>query len=275
MFNKNYLFNLRKILNTNNNNTKIIFYGDTITKSKPKLNLETIIGPTGPSGDRFSTKTQNALCLNPGKNITLFFKVEPGLAYITGNSVIVSEVGDNINSEFNTFEGTIQFYSFKSGEIAIKEITNIKGEFGENPHYYFVNLDGVDGAQGPIGPTGPSCISEDCNQLQLINNELTIPIQENPISYYVLNLKNNDEISKLNCYLKNNQQSTILIKLNYELQDTDSASIHPIFGINNNFINIIYLNYDIPYAIMVIHKIEKEIFCQCNPYYKNTFNIKI
>jgi len=276
MSNTNYLFNLRKMSNSNNNKPQVIFYGDNI--EKPNINLKTLIGPTGASGDRFATKTPYELILKPSTNSILIFKVEPGLAYISGNSVIVAEVGDNINSELNTFEGTIQFYSYKSGEIAIKEITNIKGEFGENPHYYFVNLDGVDGEmgeQGPIGPTGPTCISEDCNELFLTNNTITIPIQENPISYYKLNLKNNDEISKLNCYLKNNQQATILIKLNFDLQDTDIASIYPIIGINNNFINIIQLNNDIPSTIMVINKINKEIFCSCNQYYKNLFNIKI
>ncbi len=53
------------------------------------------------------------------------------------------------------------------------------------------------GEQGPIGPTGPSCISENCNELYLIDNTLIIPVQENPISYYTLNLKNKDK--KNNC----------------------------------------------------------------------------
>ena len=122
MTNTNYLFNLRKISNSNNNKSPVIIYGNTIQTPN---NLETLIGPTGAAGDRFATKTPYELILKPSANTILIFKVEPGLAYISGNSVIVAEVGDNINSELNTFEGTIQFYSKKTGEIVIKDIVNM------------------------------------------------------------------------------------------------------------------------------------------------------
>ena len=275
MTNTNYLFNLRKISNSNNNKSPVIIYGNTIQTPN---NLETLIGPTGAAGDRFATKTPYELILKPSENTILIFKVEPGLAYISGNSVIVAEVGDNINSELNTFEGTIQFYSKKTGEIVIKDIVNIHGEFGVKTCYYYVNLDGVDGApgeQGPIGPTGPSCISENCNELFLINNTITIPSQENPIAYYKLNLKNNDELQNINCSLKFNQEAIILIKLVFEDYDTlDIASIYQIKNIKNNFTNTIYLTVDSPYAIMNLNKIENNIFCSCRQYF-NSYNIKI
>ena len=130
------------------------------------------------------------------------------------------------------------------------------------------------GEQGPIGPTGPSCISENCNELYLTDNTVIIPVQENPISYYTLNLKNNDKILYLNCNLKYNQQSIILIKLDF-IEDTCSALISPINGINNNYTETIDLNFDIQYAIMTVTKIGNETFCGCIPYYKNLLNIKI
>lgn len=238
-----------------------------------------IIGPTGPAGlpgDRFATKTPYALVLRPSKNSTLIFKVEPGLAYISGNSVIVSEVGNDINSEFNTFEGTIQFYSQKSGEIVIKEITNIKGEFGQRQCYYNVNLDGVDGAmgeQGPIGPTGPSCISENCNELFLNNNTLIIPDQNNPIAYYKLLLNNNCCLENIECNLKNNQQANIMIKLNDVEQSI--SKIYPINGFNNNYIENIIIDNNRPYVLMILNKISNNIFNSCSQYYNDILNIKI
>ena len=277
MSNRNYLFNLRKIPNINNNNQPIIIYGNSINKIN---DLENIIGPTGPCGtpgDRFATKTECPLFLRPSKNTTLIFRVEPGLAYISGNSVIVSEVGDNINSELNTFEGTIQFYSAKSGEIVIKEITNIKGEFGERKCYYNINLDGVDGAmgeQGPIGPTGPSCISDSCDEIYLVENTIIIPNQNNHIAYYKLLLNNNCSIENIECNLKNNQQANIIIKLN-TIQQNLKAMICPINGFNNNYIDNIIIDNDKPYVLMTINKISTNIFNSCSQFYNDILNIKI
>lgn len=267
-----YLFKFRSNLNVINKN--IIKIENVSTKSTPY-----IIGPTGPAGtpgDRFATKTQYALVLNPGKNTTLIFKVEPGLAYISGNSVIVSEVGDNINSELNTFEGTIQFYSPKSGEIVIREITNIKGEFGHQC-YYNVNLDGVDGAmgeQGPIGPTGPSCVSDNCHDLFLNQTTLIIPTQNEPIKFYKLLLNDNSSIENIECNLNNNQEANIVIKLN-NVQQNPNAIIHPINGFNNNYIDNIVLDYTRPYVLMTINKISDNIFNKCVQFYNDILNIKI
>lgn len=263
----NYLFNFR---------TKTHLYKKNIIKinnyTKP---TEYIVGPQGPpgppglDGDRFATKTPYPLLLRPGNNVTLIFKVEPGLAYISGNSIIVSEVGDDINSELNTFEGTIQFYSAKSGEIVVKDIVNIKGEFGIRQCYYNVNLDGVDGA---MGPPGPSCISDKCIELFLDNNILNIPYQENPISHYFVLIDNNTEIHNINCNLTSNQQAIILIKLkNLE----NNAIIFPINDINTNYNENIILNINKPYAIITLNKICDEIFCNCDSYYRNMFNLKV
>ena len=96
-----------------------------------------LTGPTGPSGkdgDRFCTKTINKTYLNPSNDF-IVMNVDPGLAYISGNSVIVAQVADNINSELNTFEGTIQYYNKNSGQIIVKDITNIHGNFFKEEYY--------------------------------------------------------------------------------------------------------------------------------------------
>ena len=290
MFNrKDYLLNFRSNLNANQKN--IIKIDNYITNTKPHQNTVTQgppgpegpqgpQGPPGSPGDRFATKTQYTLKLRPTKTATLIFRVEPGLAYISGNSIIVSEVGDNINSELNTFEGTVQFYSSKSGEIVIKDITNIKGEFGINKCYYNVNLDGVDGAMGdqgppgPPGPPGPSCISEICNQLYLINNHLIIPQQDHPISHYELVLNANSYIQSIDCNLKTNQQANVVIKIDHNYNNIN-AFISPFSNTYNNYNDNLILDDEKPFVLMIVNKFNNNIFNNCTQYFKNYFNIKV
>jgi hypothetical protein len=251
----------------------------TIHSYIPKIISEVIEGPTGPSGkdgDRFCTKTINPLNFVPTKNAIMAFNVETGLAYISGNSVIVAEVPNNMNDELSTFEGTIQYYNSLTGHIIIKDITNIHGSF-ENECYYHVNLDGVDGApgeQGPPGPIGPSNISETNVSLILLDNTITIPEQIHPITYYTLNITNNDEIKSMQSNLKNNQLAVILIHLSDVCNNEESNAT--IFPMSNNEIHINYkkniiLNIDCSFVMIKIYNINNTIFMENVSYYKNNY----
>jgi hypothetical protein len=242
--------------------------------------LEGPMGPTGAAGrdgDRFCTKTINPTLVRPINNSFISFIVEPGLAYISGNSVIVAEVPSNLSDGLYTFEGTIQYYNKDTGNIFIKDITNIRGDFGTHECYYHVNLDGVDGVdgeQGPIGPTGPSNVSETHFSLILSDNNIIIPEQENPITYYTMNVNNNDEIKYIQSNLKNNQVAIILIELcDVNIIDTSFATFFTMYsiGININYNQNIILNQDMPFLIVKIYKINNNTFLECVPYYKNRF----
>jgi hypothetical protein len=271
-----YLFSLsKKTKNTNNiqpNNKKTIVQKSIIQKI-----IEGPTGPSGKDGDRFCTKTTNKIRLNPTRNSIIAINVEPGLSYISGNSVIVAEVPNHINDELNTFEGIVQYYSKLSGQIIIKDISNIHGEFKTPECYYHVNLDGIDGEQGPPGPPGPtgaSYTSETSLSLILLENTITIPEQVNQITYYTLNINNNDEIKGVQSNLKNNQTSIILINLS-DLQENDT-SVATIYTMYNNSISINYdknivLNQDIPFAMFKIYNIHNNIFLESVSYYKNNY----
>jgi hypothetical protein len=275
MSSNDYLFNLRisslsPRIKTSNSQTDLINYDKPYDKTYDKIE-----GPTGPAGDRFCTKTIRKTCLTPAENSLLIFNVEPGLAYISGNSVIVVEVATSLASELNSFEGTIHYYGKESGQIFITDITNIKGEFGNKECMYYVNLDGVDGApgeQGPPGPTGPSNISSTTISLQLYNDTIVIPHQFNTISYYTLNVDNLNELKNINCSLSNKQMAIILIKLNDVINNPNSvASIFPILSVNVNYNDIIKLNSETPFAIFTIYNIENLLFGDCKSYYKNNY----
>ena len=244
------------------------------------ITQQLIAGPTGAAGrdgDRFCTKTINPTRVRPTNNSFISLIVEPGLAYISGNSVIVAEVPSKLSDELYTFEGTIQYYSKDTGNIIIKDITNIHGDFGTHECYYHVNLDGVDGEQGPmgpIGPTGPSNVSETHIPLILLDNNITIPEQENPITYYTMNINNNDEIKNIKSNLKNNQVAIILIELcDINIIDTSFATFFTIYnnGININYNKNIILNQDTPFLIVKIYNINNNTFLECVPYFKNRF----
>lgn len=241
------------------------------------------IGPTGingKDGDRFCSRTTAKTNIRPTEKSFISMDIDPGLAYISGNSVIVAEVPNTINSELYTFEGTIQYYNKETGKIIIKDITNIHGDFGTHECYYFVNLDGVDGApgeEGPIGPTGlqgPSGISETSIPLDLLDNTINIPYQLNPIAYYTLNIHNNDEINKIQSQLKNNQMAIILIELsdlnyNHSANATIFTMYHENLIINYN--KNILLNQDSPFALIKVVNMNDHLFVECVSYFKNNF----
>jgi len=237
-------------------------------ETKPDI----IVGPTGPqgpqgpegsqglSGDRYCSKTIGKHIFDMKNNSFIGFNIETGLAYISGNSVIVAEVPTKIAEEINSFEGTIQYYNSQSGQIIIKNINNIKGTIEKIPNYYYVNLNAV---PQPISSSDISSIP-----IVLNNNTINISEQYNDKQYYTLNLKNNDEIKYIHTLLKNKQKATILIKLDIISNET-TAIIYPISNMNTNYKSNIILNTNTPYAILKIHVIENLVFGDCISYFKN------
>ena len=276
MSNRNYMFSLKSFAN---NNPKIVA---VIGNQNQPINSN-IEGPTGPSGkdgDRFRTKTIRPTLLQPNTNSLIIIHVEPGLAYISGNSVIVAEVADSLLSELNTFEGTIHYYGETSGQLIIKDLTNIRGEFGSKETYYHVNLDGVDGAQGepgqegPTGPPGPTSVSSSSTTLDFIDDSITLVPQMNPITYYTLKLNHGNELKNINSYLNNNQTAIIMIQLNnIDVNPHTIAFIFPILNLNLNinYKSVIQLNNETPFAILTLQNIENLLFCDCKIYYKNIY----
>ena len=111
-------------------------------------------GPTGISGDKFLTVSTDTILSDIvyGGSVTL--TVAPGLAYVPGNSVIVT---DSTNPLVNRFEGIITNYSVTS--MTIDNIINIVGFPGgtlTSANGFVVNLNGIMGPTGITGPTGPT-----------------------------------------------------------------------------------------------------------------------
>lgn len=276
---RDYVFNLREnsivipklkpstsqseIINNDSDKVKQcdkVIIGPTGDKGEPGPT-----GPTGSQGDKYCTKTTIKYVFEPKENIFIVFKVEPGLSYISGNSVVIVEEATTLDSEINSFEGIIQHYSLTSGEIILKDITNINGEFSTTPKYYYVNLNYI------AGPTGPSNISENSSLLQLTDNTIIILEQNSFISYYKLLLHDKDELKKIYCHLTNNKTAIVLISLDECLVDNNEAfaTIFPIINTNNNYNSNILINNTTPYVILKIQNIENIIFCECNSFYKN------
>jgi hypothetical protein len=280
MTENNYFFYLNKRIRPNNYfvHSKNNNY---LEEKKKEIIIEGPTGPPGLHGDRFATKTINKILLEPKPNAVIFFDVEPDLAYIGGNSVIVAETADSINSTLNTFEATIQYYNKSSGQIVVRDIVNIHGTFGVKECYYFVNLDGVDGEQGATGevgptgepgPTGPSNISEHLISIELLNDTIIVPEQNNSITYYSIHVKNGDEVKNIENHLKNNQTAILL----FELENTEYNSHALIYNleknnIKTNFKENIILNADLPFVMMKIYNIQNYIFIESVSYYKNNY----
>jgi hypothetical protein len=99
------------------------------------------------AGDRFLTASYDLIV--PYTNSTFTTSVSAGLAYIPGNSVVITDASDAAN----VFEGRVSSYNSVDGAITIDRITNIYGNFGTTGTYN-INLDGIDGPTGWTGPTG-------------------------------------------------------------------------------------------------------------------------
>jgi hypothetical protein len=115
---KNHLFN---VIPNKLNKSQVIFQNE-IQKIDFLKGEKGDKGDNGTPGDRFTTKTLCEIILQPKKNSVVIFDVEPGLAYITGNSVIVAQIPKYLDDEINSFEGTIQYYGKESGQIIINDI---------------------------------------------------------------------------------------------------------------------------------------------------------
>jgi collagen type VII alpha len=117
------------------------------------------IGPTGPKGptgfaDKYNSSTTTAVSISPREGGNVLLTIDTGLAYLSGNSVVIE---DSTNSN-NSFEGNVQYYNDSTGAILINNIKNILGTFGL-PVVYNINLEmsgptGTTGATGPEGPRG-------------------------------------------------------------------------------------------------------------------------
>ena len=107
-------------------------------------------GATGPAGDRYNTQTTFDQSLDPtSEPVTIF--IEPNLAYIEGNAVLVIEAADPANY----FTGRVAAYNRVTGQLTVTDIDTIVGNFGATTEYN-VNLNGISGPTGPTGWTGPT-----------------------------------------------------------------------------------------------------------------------
>jgi Collagen triple helix repeat (20 copies) len=110
-------------------------------------------GATGPRGvgDHFSSATTAAVALAPVQDGTVSLNIEPGLAYITGNSVVVVCAIDRTVR----FQAQVTAYDAASGQLDLELVSSVAGDFvGLGAAVFNVNLDGVDGPTGWTGATG-------------------------------------------------------------------------------------------------------------------------
>ena len=124
-------------------------------------------GPSGKSGNRFSSITQSPVLITPTIGGVIMLEVGTYLSYIYGTPVYVSSA----EIYTNNFKGTIFAYDPETGYMTIGNITAINGSFGAT-HIYTVNaqqltsigpqgpqggagISGHMGLNGPTGPTGP------------------------------------------------------------------------------------------------------------------------
>ena len=79
-------------------------------------------GPTGIAGDKYLTQTVGMLNLSYlNNNMDVSFCVSVGLAYISGNNVLVI---DSTNRNYS-FEGIISNYDYNTGVISLTKLQNI------------------------------------------------------------------------------------------------------------------------------------------------------
>jgi len=105
-------------------------------------------GPTGYDGPRYASPTLEELTPTVTEGGTQDLPINPGLAYIPGNTIVVVSASDiNVG-----FRGRVFSYDPVTGDIIIDNVTNIGNTFIYDT--YNVNLDGINGSTGPTGPTG-------------------------------------------------------------------------------------------------------------------------
>jgi len=142
-------------------------------------------GPTGDDGSRYSSPTTSAVTPTVTLGGTQNLPIQPGLAYIPGNSIVVV-CSTNVNIGF---EGRVFSYNKVTGAIVIDSATNIHGTFIYA--IYNVNLDGIDGPTGatgrtgPTGPTGPTGRSGSLYNTHTINPILPTPVEGGSLTFTV------------------------------------------------------------------------------------------
>jgi len=137
------------------NNPNINTFALTVEQNEPVV-ISGPIGPTGPagkSGNRFSSRTQTQVLINPIINGTIIFQVATGLAYIYGTPVYVSSA----NTITNNFTGEVLEYDASTGFIVIGKISLIHGSFVTS-NIYTINVVELTSI-GPLGDQGPTGIS--------------------------------------------------------------------------------------------------------------------
>ena len=99
----------------------------------------------------FLTKTKSQFSVVPSEgNTEINVLVDKDLAYIPGNSIIITNIQNPLT---NKFEATVVSYNKRLGKLTFSNIVNLKGIWDINTRA-IVNLDGVDGLKGQTGPQG-------------------------------------------------------------------------------------------------------------------------
>jgi hypothetical protein len=102
-------------------------------------------GTAGAAGDRYSTTSSNCLNITLGGPICL--TVATGLAYSTGQSIIIAyDISNNMIAD-------VISYNSVTGSLCVN-VTNITG--AGNYCTWAVNMNGAPGPAGPEGPMGPA-----------------------------------------------------------------------------------------------------------------------
>jgi len=122
-----------------------------LTASNEQLNLATN-SPT----NVWTVTPDPTIQLIPGPSIngSIQFYVKLRLAYIRGNSVVISQA----TAPYARMEGTVQSYDKTTGFLLVSQlqnITNSPNNVWSGFYTYNVNLDGIDGPTGTTGTTGP------------------------------------------------------------------------------------------------------------------------
>ena len=126
-------------------NTGRVVFGASTIMTQGATGQRGPTGPTGPTGVRGPAykSVSSSILLTPIQDSSVTFVIETGLAFSTGNPVIVISAN-------GSFHGTITSYTVNTGSITVGNIGFIEGTFGTSSTYTVV----INGIPGPTGPTG-------------------------------------------------------------------------------------------------------------------------
>ena len=103
-------------------------------------------GNTGAPGDIYATRATGTYTLNASLSSSLLFTVNSGLAYTTGQGIVID--GDPLNYIIATVNG------YTGTTLTALKTSYTAGTTNYTSSYWTINLDGAVGKQGPTGPTG-------------------------------------------------------------------------------------------------------------------------